>query len=190
MEEGKLVFEGKTAKGLDVKLRTLRSDDAPLLLDYINTLSAEKTYLLFQGEQLTLEEETQHLNRWLDAVNAGTGMHLLAMVDGAIAGETEITLGPKTMAHVGHFGLAIAKPFRGQGLGELLMESIINEAITHLPNMQYVYLRVYGNNAIAMSLYRKMGFVECGRLPGGVLHRGQYVDDVHMAKRVREAVTG
>jgi hypothetical protein len=31
-----------------------------------------------------------------------------------------------------------------------------------------------------------MGFIEFGRLPGGVLHRGQYVDDVYMYKRVRE----
>ena len=72
----------------------------------------------------------------------------------------------------------------GMELGE---NTIINEAITHLQKLQIITLEVFGNNTIAMNLYSKMGFIEFGRLPDGRLHRGQYVDDVYMYKRVRDS---
>jgi ribosomal protein S18 acetylase RimI-like enzyme len=186
IEEGKVVFEGKTAKGLDIVLRYPKSGDAPVLLDFINALSSEQTYILFQGEKQTLEDEERYLQGRLSATANATGVQLLAFSNGLLAGNTQIDVSWGTNRHVGGLGIAVAQRFRGQGVGELLMNAIINEAITHLHGLKIITLEVFGNNATAINLYAKMGFIECGRLPGGRLHRGQYVDNVYMYKRVRE----
>lgn len=184
--EGKIIFEGKTAKGLDVSLRYPKSGDAPILLDFINKLSREQTYILFQGEQLTLEDEEHYLEGRLAAIEAGTGVQLAAFSNGLLAGNAGIDIRWGTSRHTGELGIAVAQSFRGQRVGELLLNAIINEAITHLPQLKIITLEVFGNNPIAMNLYAKVGFVEFGRLPGGRLHRGQYVDNVYMYKRVRD----
>ena len=185
IKAGSVVFEGKTAKGLDILLRYPRKGDAPALLDFINTLSREQTYLLFQGEQQTLEDEERYLDGRLTAIANGTGVQLLAYSNGILAGNTEIDLGWGTNRHVGSLGIAVAQRFREQGVGELLLNAIINEAITHLPELKIIMLEVFGNNTTAINLYTKVGFVEYGRLPGGRLHRGQYVDNVYMYKLAR-----
>jgi hypothetical protein len=46
--DGKIFFEGKTAKGLDVVLRYPMHGDAPALLEFINALSAEQTCIMFR----------------------------------------------------------------------------------------------------------------------------------------------
>lgn len=186
MLDGKIVFEGTTAKGLNVLLRYPQQGDAQALLDYVNPLSAEQTFILLQGEQLTLEDEQKYLDRELSLMRAGTGVQLLAFVDDMVVGDTEIQVRPGISEHVGALGIGIAKAYRGQGLGELMMETIINEAMTHLPKVQIITLRVFGNNEVALNLYRKLGFVEYGRLPGGMRHRGSFVDDVHLFKRIRD----
>jgi ribosomal protein S18 acetylase RimI-like enzyme len=186
IEEGKVIFEGKTAKGLDILLRYPKSGDALVLLDFINALSREQTYILFQGEQQTLEEEERYLEGRLTAVANSAGVQLVAYSNGLLAGNTGIDLGWGTNRHRAELGIAVAQRFRGQGVGELLLNAIINEAITHLPELKIVTLEVFGNNASAINLYTKVGFVEFGRLPGGRLHRGEYVDNVYMYKRVRE----
>jgi ribosomal protein S18 acetylase RimI-like enzyme len=184
VEEGKVIFEGKTGKGLDVILRYPKSGDAPVLLDFINALSREQTYILFQGEQLTLEEEQRYLEGRLAAVANGTGVQLAAYSNGLLAGNAGIDLRWGTSRHTGELGIAVAQPFRGQGVGDLLLNTIINEAIAHLSGLKIVTLEVFGNNTTAINLYTKVGFVEFGRLPGGRLHRGQYVDNVYMYKSV------
>lgn len=186
MSVGRIVFEGATAKGLNALLRYPKPGDAPTLLDYINVMSREQTYILFQGEQLTLEDEEHYLQARLAAIQAGTGVQVLAFVNGKLTGNAGIELKWGTNEHVGELGISVALPFRGQGLGELLMNTVINEAITHLEGLKLITLEVFGNNTAAINLYQKVGFIEFGRLPGGRLHRGQYVDNVYMYKRVRE----
>ncbi|MBZ0284757.1 MAG: GNAT family N-acetyltransferase, partial [Anaerolineae bacterium] len=61
---------------------------------------------------------------------------------------------------------------------------VYDEAVANLPGLRVVSLWVFGDNEIGQNLYRKLGYVEYGRLPGGVLHRGAYVDMVFMAKTV------
>jgi RimJ/RimL family protein N-acetyltransferase len=186
ISEGKVVFEGATAKGLNVLLRYPQPGDAPALLDYINFMSREQTYILFQGEQLTLEDELHYLDARLAAIRVGSGVQVLAFSDGALAGNAGIEIKWGTNRHVGELGISVAQAFRGQGVGELLMNTVINEAITHLEPLKLITLEVFGNNVAAINLYQKVGFIEFGRLPGGRLHRGQYVDNVYMYKPVRE----
>ena len=53
--QGKIVFEGKSNKGTNLLIRYASENDASLMLDYLNTISQEQTYIKYQGEKVTLE---------------------------------------------------------------------------------------------------------------------------------------
>lgn len=44
-----------------------------------------------------------------------------------------------------------------------------------------ITLEVYSENERAIELYKSEGFVEWGRLKGGIFYKGQYIDEVRMA---------
>jgi len=186
--EGQVVFEGKTAKGTPVLIRYPRRDDLHAVLEFINKLSAEKTFILLQGEQISLEDETRYLDTALKQIADGERVQLSAFSGDNLIGNADISMirGPKR--HIGDLGLVIADGYRGVGVGTLLMEQLIKEATARIERMQMIILEVFGNNPIAMNLYRKLGFVEYGRLPDGIIHREQLVDAVLMVKTLRTAI--
>ncbi len=184
MTEGKIIFEGHTRSGLAVTLRYPHQDDTYALWEFINTLSQEQTYILIQGVEISLESEQHYVQRMLEHIAAGQLVQILAFSADRLIGNTEIRLGTFTSSHVGSLGIAIAQPYRGQGLGELLMHTVYSEAVACLEGLRVVTLSVFGNNPAAIHLYRKVGFVEYGLLPGGYRHRDQYVDSIYMMKSV------
>jgi RimJ/RimL family protein N-acetyltransferase len=61
----------------------------------------------------------------------------------------------------GEIGMAIAREWRGRGVGSALMEASI--AWARDEGMHKLSLSVWPHNAAAIALYRKFGFVEEGR---------------------------
>ncbi len=184
MHQGKVVFEGNTAKGQSVLIRYPVQDDLQAVWEFINALSAEKTFILFQGEQLSLEDEKQYLDNCLKQIAEGTRVQLLVFSGEKLIGNAEITRYGGVQRHIGGLGIAVADGYRGGGVGELLMKLLIEEAAATFTGLQMVILEVFGNNTVAMNLYRKLGFVEYGRLPNGIIHRDQLVDAVLMVLRM------
>ena len=66
---GTVVAEHETPHGT-VVFRYPLSTDAPAALEFVNALSAERTFVLFQGQQLTLAEEAAWLNERLARIRA------------------------------------------------------------------------------------------------------------------------
>jgi RimJ/RimL family protein N-acetyltransferase len=180
MQAGRVVLEGQTSGGLPVLVRYPVPGDVNVMWEFINTLSSERTFILFQGEQLSLDDEEQYVRGMLDKIARQEAVHLLALSGDVLIGSSSIALNAGVSRHVGNFGIVIAQDFRGKGVGAMLMDAMISEAVAQLPGLKMVTLQVFGNNGTAMHLYRKLGFVEYGKLPGGILHRDQYVDEVHM----------
>ncbi len=184
MKPGTVIYNGKLKSGRDLVFRYPAENDLRLLQEYINTLSKEKTFILFQGEQVSLEEEKKYLDSQLKAITENKAVQLLAFSEGILAGNTQINLQDKAVKHIGIFGISLAKEFRGEGIGTLLMKEIIKEAVQNLKSLKIITLEFFGNNFIAQKLYKKMGFVEYGNLPKGVTHRGKFVDHIYMYKEV------
>jgi RimJ/RimL family protein N-acetyltransferase len=61
----------------------------------------------------------------------------------------------------GDLGMAIAREWRGRGIGTALMAAAIEHARAR--GMHKLSLEVFPHNAAAIALYRKFGFVEEGR---------------------------
>lgn len=89
----------------------------------------------------------------------------------------------KAEKHVGTFGITMAKDFRNKGIGTTLMELVLEEA-KKLKDLKIITLGVFGNNPIAKNLYKKLGFVEYGYLPKGIVHKGKFVDHIYMYKEI------
>ena len=183
--EGKIVFEGTTTDGVNYIIRYPKRDDVRGLLEYINTLSREQTFIALQGEQLTLEEEEKFLNGRLEGIAKKKAVMLVVTVANQIVGVSGIDMHKGVGSHVGGLGISVAKEMRGKGIGKKLMELIIKEAVSKIPQLKIVTLSLLANNDVASSLYKKLGFIEYGLLPKGTLRKHTYVDHIFMYKKVR-----
>lgn len=171
--------------GEEIQFRLPEEDDVAQMLDYINRLSSEQTYILRQGDQLSLSEETEYVMGLLKKMNERKSVCILAICDGKIVGNSGIDLQDGALGHDGVFGISIAKEYRGKGIGRLLMEKVLERAQESLPELRIITLGVFGENTIARKMYEKFGFVEYGRLPEGIQRQGKLDDHIFMFKKVR-----
>jgi len=179
-----IVYKGTSKSGRKFIVRYPEMSDAEYLLNYINTISREKTFITFQGEQLTLDEEIKYIQKTIDLRTQHKGTTLISVSDDKIIGSAEIDLGNKIEAHIGNLGITIAKAYRGDGIGRQYMESLISEAIKQLPALKIIKLSVFANNPVAILLYKSLGFIEYGNLPEGLIYNNKLVDHIYMYKKV------
>jgi RimJ/RimL family protein N-acetyltransferase len=72
--------------------------------------------------------------------------------------------GPDVMEHVMTLGMYVRADYQGMGVGTKLMDSM--KTLAKRLHISRVILTVFEGNTPAEKLYRKVGFVECGKLPG------------------------
>ena len=183
MEPGTIVWEGHTRQGKNIVIRSLQQNDAEALCRYMNALSGERTFLRFQGEQLTLEEEMAYLSGQLQRMEQNQMIQLVALCEGTVVGAADVNRKDLVEKHVGVLGMSVAQPYRGEGIGALLLETVLKEAAAQLPHLRIIILEVFSDNTLAIAMYQKYGFVEYGRLPEGILHNQSYVDTVYMYRK-------
>jgi putative acetyltransferase len=107
---------------------------------------------------------------------------LVALVDGRVVGMLSVHLEPNPRRrHCAGLGMAVHDSFQGQGVGTALMRAAIDLAESWL-GVQRLELTVYTDNAPAVRLYEKCGFVIEGTLRQYALRAGQYVDAYTMAR--------
>ncbi|MBI4226443.1 GNAT family N-acetyltransferase [Candidatus Roizmanbacteria bacterium] len=185
MELGKIVYKGKTKKGLKIIIRYPVKGDVEMLLKYINTLSKECTFITFQGEQLTLEEEKKYSDNFIEKIEKDLAVKLLVFTTNKLIAVSDIAPSDKIESHIGTFGITVANEYRNQGIGKLLTELVLDEAKKNLKQLRIVKLGVFVNNPIAKIMYEKFGFIQYGNLPEGVKHKSKYVNHLYMYKKIR-----
>lgn len=152
--------------GRECCLRNGTENDAQEVLDVFNLTHAETDYLLTYPDEnsFTVEQEVAFLKAKTESSNE---IEIIAVVDGKIAGTAGIdAVGNKyKIKHRAEFGIGIAKEFWGLGLGRALTEACIECAKE--AGYTQLELDVVSDNASAISLYKKVGFVEYVRNPKG-----------------------
>ena len=123
---------------------------------------------MFQGQQLSLEEEQAWLEDRLRLIVASKAVNVFVMHGEQMIGSAEIALNDGVLAHVGGLGISLAEGWREMGLGTVLMRLLIEQAEKHLTGLRMIQLDVFGNNEPGIRLYRRLGFKEYSRLPGAV----------------------
>ncbi len=184
MKPETLVYQGATRKGTPIVIRYPKLSDAPAFLRYINALSSERTFILSQGHKFSIQEEKKWLGDAIQNVKKKRTVMLSAFADKELIANAAIDQESDAINLQGSFHIAVAKKFRGEGIGKLLMKLALEEAGRNLKGLKIVTLNVFANNPAAMNLYKKFGFKKFGSLPKSVLHRGKYIDNDYMYKRV------
>ncbi len=168
-----------------VVIRPLQKDDSLDMLRFINTISKEDTFIRFAGEQMTLPEEQAYVDSEVELIKQGDLVKLLCFVDDELAGVVDVhrMIEFRTRKrHIGLLGLLVAKEYRGQGIGKKLLVECIAQAKEQISGLTMIQLECFATNTAALALYEKAGFREVGRIPGALLHKGEYVDEVVMVR--------
>lgn len=184
MKLGSIVFEGKTKKGRLLLIRLPTRDDIPALRDYINKISKEQTFITLQGERLSLREEKKQMNAKLKKIIKNKAVMLIVFYGNKIIGTGDVTMQERTSSHVGVFGITIAKNFRDEGIGRLLMKSVLREAKKNIKQLKIVTLGIFEGNSVALEMYKKFGFIISGRMPEGIKYKNKFIDHIFMYKKI------
>ena len=183
MKLGQVVIE-KLVNDRKVVIRHMDKDDAEPLREYINKLSKEQTFITFQGEEVTVEEERDYIVGAIKKIENGEMVKLLLIVEGVVVGTAESSLGVRTHSHVGGLGLSIDSTVRGMGLGRLLLNATISEAKKELKGLRMIELTVFEMNEVAITLYKSVGFKEVACIPEKIFYKGVYDNEIVMILKV------
>ena len=158
-----------------IPIRTLRR--------YINDLVREDTYII-GNEPKTFGEEKAWRDSMLAGVRNHDALHFCAFSGNRIVASCEARRGRGRCRHNATLGIAVSKDFRGVGLGESLLAYLISEVKSRF-RPRNIHLNAFAANAPALSLYRKLGFIEVCRFPGWINYKGAYIDSVEMVLQGR-----
>jgi RimJ/RimL family protein N-acetyltransferase len=114
-------------------------------------------------------------------VVADGGVHLVALdPDESVVGWCDIARHERDgFRHAGRLGMGLLPSARGHGLGRRLAAATIDAARTK--DFERIELEVFGSNARAIALYKRLGFVQEGVRRRAWKLDGAYEDDVLMA---------
>lgn len=148
---------------MSFSIEKARPEDAAALIDYLRVVGGESDNLTFGAEGLpaTVEEETAFLEK---SAADTRSVILLAKEDGEIIGDGHIEAFSRRLSHRAGLGITVRKAAWGRGVGTAIMERLIAHAWEQ--GIEIIELQVRSDNARAIRLYEKFGFVKIGHYPG------------------------
>ena len=167
-----------------ILIRTGTLEDAEAILAIQHSVISEDDYFITVSEEFNRTQEQQR--EWIQGLLDHERQTLLvAECNGAVVGLIDFrSPSSKRMSHTGSFGVMISKDHRGMGIGKMLLKALLDWAELN-PLIEKVNLGVFSTNHRAISLYKKMGFVEeCRKIKEIKLNETEYIDDLIMCKFV------
>ena len=111
-------------------------------------------------------------------------IYIQAVKEGVPVGLTTLYLQPyRKLAHQCEFGIIIGPEHRGQGIGSLLLSSLMTLAKDTF-KIELLHLQVYSENP-AIRLYSRFGFKEFGRQDKWIKELdGSYTGRIFMERKL------
>lgn len=150
---------------------------------------AEGVAAVFLGPRAaagTLQNPYPSVADWVKRLSANDPADhyaFVALVDGTIVGHAglrHVGSNPRR-AHAWHLGIAVTDAWQRRGIGTRLMQTLIDLADRWLGALR-IELTVYCDNAHAIALYERFGFVIEGRHPAYSLREGEFADTFTMGR--------
>ena len=159
----------------DIHIRATEPADAEALHDlYVRPLAVSNTL------QLPFRSTEFHRQRF---AQTDPGVYsFVALVEGRVVGNLGLHLELSPRRHgVASLGMAVHDDFHGQGVGSALMTAMLELADNWL-GLRRIELSVFADNAAAVHLYEKFGFLIEGTARRYAMRGGEYVDAYYMAR--------
>lgn len=176
--------EQYTLDAKKITLRSARSDEAQMILDYLKTVTGETRFLMSEPDEIrfTLKDEEKFIN---DHNQSEDKLFMIAFVDGEYAGSCsfEGEAGSRRARHRVGIGIGLYQKYTGFGLGRLMLQRLLAEA--KKLGFEQAELNVKDNNERARHLYESMGFKVYGTFPNANKYDdGTYADDIFMVLKL------
>lgn len=170
----------KLKDGRECCLRNGTESDGQAVVDLWRLTHGQTDYLLSYPDEGSADaaQEGRLLRAKEESPNE---IEMLAVVGGAVAGSAGVAaVGTKyKVRHRAVFGISVAREYWGLGIGTALLLACIECA--RAAGYVQLELNAVAENARALSMYEKAGFVEYGRNPKGFYSRlSGFQEVVHM----------
>jgi RimJ/RimL family protein N-acetyltransferase len=181
--------------GDEIIVRTAAPDDAARLRAFLWAAAATTDQICTEPDEFPAEDAQERAllqTTW----NQPDDIALMALVGGRIVGGRIVggrivgslsfaTPKRRRLNHAGFLGMLVAAPWRGKGIGTALLTMLIDWAKAH-PTLEKLCLTVLVDNAAAIRLYEKLGFLGEGLRRGQVKHaENRYADELAMGLWVK-----
>jgi RimJ/RimL family protein N-acetyltransferase len=141
-------------EGGKVYCRPIKSEDAPSLRDFWNSLDEQTKYTYTHFNGLTAESIVSAI---LLRIDSAAGYDYAMWDDDRIVGYGHLDRFEKPeKAHVVKLGIVLAPKHQGRGYGKKLMDYMIDSARKH--KIEKIWLSTYADNRRALGLYAECGF--------------------------------
>lgn len=146
-----------TSGGVDIFVRPIKPEDAPLLVDLFNSLSRQSIYYRFFGPMKRLPPDMLARFTQID-YDRDMALVALAVEDGKMMGKM---LGVSRLmgdpdGKKAEFSVVVSDPWQGKGIGAALMEKLL--AIAKERGVEYLWGVVLAENTQMLALGKSLGF--------------------------------
>lgn len=155
-----------------MKLRKLNECDAEGMLEWMNDPKIQY-WFRFQGKQKNREDIIEFIRNAEIQPADGKSIHY------AIADDADEYLGTVSLKnmnlsdHNAEYAISLRTKAQGNGIGRLATELLLKKAFEEF-SLERVYLNVLADNAKAIRMYKKAGFVYEGESRNSIFLRGEY----------------
>jgi len=159
---------------MDFTIRRATEADARSIVAVLEGIAAERVYTAID-QPWSVESQ----RRYLASLSPREAIHVAVSHDGDIIGYQTIDLWASTipsMSHVGQLGTFLKPEWRRRGVGHALFR--ITSDFARRAGFAKFVIQVRGSNQGAQEFYKRLGFLECGRLSGQVRINGEEDDEI------------
>ena len=181
-----MLYDTKTVllkNGKQAIFRSPAVQDAPEMMNFLKICSSETLFILRYPEECveTDEQESAHLTQ---INNSDTGMMIVCVIDGKIAGNCQISFHNRLKTkHRASVAIGIIKKYWSIGIGTAMFKEMIE--IAKQCGIYQLELEYIEGNDRAKGLYEKMGFQVVAAKPDAIrLKDGTMLKEFFMVKRL------
>jgi RimJ/RimL family protein N-acetyltransferase len=157
-------------------VRRASPEDAEGIARVLDAVAGERIHSAIERAWTAAEQRT-----YLASLSSREAFHVAITASGQIIGYQSLDrYSPilSSMAHVGQLGTFLLPEWRRRGVGLALFDATRRFAAS--AGYQKLVIQVRASNVSAQAFYRRLGFVECGRLRAQVILEGTHDDEIVM----------